>query len=84
MEKDFESRKKDYLNLLRNNFEIFEMMKFNEANPEVALRTKEIILDPKKEELLFAEFTLDYVKKENLKIYQEKEVYSKYYCLHNS
>ena len=61
MEKDFESSKKEYINRLRDNFELFERIKFNESKQGDALITKEIVLDPKnEEELLFAIFILDF------------------------
>ena len=61
MEKNFEIRKKEYLDRLRNNIELIGMMKFNEKNPGDALKMKEIILDPKnEEELITAIVTLDY------------------------
>ena len=61
MEKNFEIRKREYLDRLRNNIELIETMKFNEKNPGDALKMKEMVLDPKnEEELITAIFTLDY------------------------
>ena len=61
MGKDFESRKQEYLERLRNNFELFERMRFNESNESIFLLAREMILDPKnEEELLFAIFALDF------------------------
>ncbi len=61
MEKNFGIRKKEYLDRLRNNIELIDIMKFNEKNPGDALKMKEIVLDPKNdEELITAIVTLDY------------------------
>ena len=61
MGEDFEARKKEYLDRLRSNFELFEMIKFNEKKQGEALLAKEMVLNPKNEdELIFAVFTLDF------------------------
>jgi hypothetical protein len=61
MGEDFETRKKEYLDRLRSNFELFEMIKFNEKKQGDALLAKEMVLNPKNEdELIFAVFTLDF------------------------
>ena len=61
MGKDFESRRKEYLDCLRSNFELFEMMKINEKKQGDTLMVKRMLLDPKtEEELSFAVLTLDF------------------------